>query len=472
MSSAKILGPALDRALTGSFVLSGAKDGSGKFSKEIDKNQPVNKYDEILNNKIIPAKDDFMGDTNVLANGDKMASNLINELFAEKLAEEENIVSEDNHNYEINKSKPYVKSYNKPYNKPRNNASPYPRNNNNTKNHSNYNSYDKDDQGNDYLPYAILGSVAVGLGAYQAYKTKNISAPLNSIREGAKKGFQKGLLSAPKKILKSNKTSSMFLNAVKESDKSLKNLEGKGNFQNRFAEEIIEEMYKGAMDTSKSNYLKTLVKEDFVQNGIRSIPYMTVPIGLSYALNKNLKQDNNAVRGINKDNITPNDRIIIDVPLSEINKRSKKASCEINEIFKIAQEIKPPREMKEWAKHQLPREMVRASSWALFPSAVIAMTHRNIRGMGEKIDSKNKKLAPIEAGKARIIIEAGPPQNNYDYKIASQTIDRLYKQAVDEVAQSEKGIMELTGEKKPTEIPLTKERLTNNEKEEEDKIKG
>jgi hypothetical protein len=425
-----------------------------------------NQYDVAMNNQIQKVDNDFMGNTNALIN--KNATDIITELFDEKVA--------------------YYDPYNNDDDDDDNGRDDFKR----YYSDRNYNPRDlKSDGFGAYLPYAVLGSAAVDLGAYQAYKTGNIGAPLESAVQGFKKGLEKGMLAGPKKMLKSTKTGKLMLDSIGQGWKGVKKLDSDAikaaekarkeaeRIQReadrlsrmpkkfgKYASEEIDEMYKEAYASfdNKKQFVKTLVQEDFLQNGLKALPYATVPIALSYAVNKNLKTDNSPVRGADKNTVTPGDRIIVDVPMESLN-RSKKASEYLSDLMEQEKVAYEPIPWKHFFKYEMPRQAVRAASWTVLPATAIALTGRNIRGMGEKI-TRDEKKGPVSPGMARITIEAGPSDNHYDRK-AALTIDEMYKEAAKKkvLSDGEEAYLEATDQDKREQIPFARKKITLLEKQ-------
>ena len=77
-------------------------------------------------------------------------------------------------------------------------------------------------------------------------------------------------------------------------------------------------------------------------------------------------------------------------------------------------------------KEELPRRGVQGLSRSLFPTAVVALTGRNITNAMEKVNdnnNNNNNLPPVESGKTRIIIQTSSPVGE---KRASEFIDELF----------------------------------------------
>lgn len=149
------------------------------------------------------------------------------------------------------------------------------------------------------------------------------------------------------------------------------------------ASSTIDELYKEAAKFDNiREYGKKVLVEDIAQNAIKSIPFALVPVGASYAINRNLKKDMSKVRG--QDN-QQTDKIVIEVPRDQV---------------KIAGDYKPM-PWKEFFKYELPSSVVRSLTWILPATALTALTNRNFHSVGEKIQNDQQ---PIEQGKARISI--------------------------------------------------------------------
>jgi hypothetical protein len=163
------------------------------------------------------------------------------------------------------------------------------------------------------------------------------------------------------------------------------------------------------------DFAKTILHEDIVQNGIKSLPYYAAPLAVGLVINRDIRGTGKKIRDKKGKNI--NDQVVIEVPLSELNE--KKAGYI---------------PYKDFFKYEIPRAAVRSVTWALPATAIAVATGRNIKGTGEKI-SKDDKMKPVEKGKARIIIETNPDNRDYAYdydsKSASEFLDGIYKLAKD-----------------------------------------
>ena len=173
-----------------------------------------------------------------------------------------------------------------------------------------------------------------------------------------------------------------------------------------------------------------MLKEDVLQAGITSIPFFAAPIGVSYAINKDLKTDLRPMRGEKKKNKNP--KIVIDIPNEKIATwlprsfkaetigKGKKAVTNVVHDFSsnAAHEVKPPKpgstgtSWGEFFKHKLPSSTVKSLAYLTPVAALAAITGRNIRGSGEKYDK-------VEEGKSRITIETNPHSEGIqDYNYA------------------------------------------------------
>jgi len=223
------------------------------------------------------------------------------------------------------------------------------------------------------------------------------------------------------------------------------------------ASEIIDELLEKEAGTFSSgkHFAKKLLKEDVAQNALGSIPFFAVPAAASYVTGRDLKYDAKKISRHGKD------KIVIDIPLSDFKKKSEisktagvnfknarnfvagrksalgkmkeKMKSKVTEAAGATQDnLHKSPTWKEFFKYEMPSRSVKALTWALPATALTALTGRNLRGSFEKTDSKNN--VPLEPGKARVTIETSPHRhvNEVDPKLASETIDDLHKIAIDE----------------------------------------
>lgn len=217
------------------------------------------------------------------------------------------------------------------------------------------------------------------------------------------------------------------INVIKDMGKGMSDLKEKKRLKS--ASDEIESMHIEKIADAKS-YMKKMIKEDVLQNAITSIPFFAAPIGIGYAINKDLKTDLRPVRGEKKKE--QNQKIIIDVPNDKIATwlprnfktetvgKGRKAVSKVIHDFSsnTSHEIpKPPPSDKgiswrEFFKKKLPSSTVRSLTFLVPAASIAALTGRNIRGSGEKYDK-------VEKGKSRITIESNPySKGTQDYNYA------------------------------------------------------
>jgi hypothetical protein len=336
----------------------------------------------------------------------------------------------------------------------------------------------------------VLGSMAVGLGAYQAIKKRNIMAPINDVKSNFWPSIRQGVYAAPKRFIETLPGGKVALKSVRTADKVIQDLaraeERAGKYSNTVnkarkvnnvvddAQQVVDAAHNGYDATQQFNefrqafiddfedmekvayanyennkhFFKTLLKEDFLQNGLRSIPYVTAPVAVSHLVGRNLKVDGSKLD--DKSKFKDNDKIVIDVPIESLSKKASYAE----EISKLTEEAviggkrlhKIPT-MKEFFKEEMPRAAVKGVSYAAFPTTAILLTKRDLRGMGEKINnSDSTDNSPIKPGMARITIQTGTKSrtgHSYD-KMAKELIDEMYKEATlgNPISHIEKGLEE------------------------------
>ena len=488
----------LNAAINATVFAGGVKDSVNNMGKEMSPHIG-NEYDKTLGNNVVKVKEDFMGNTNKLNGGKNNniveAASYIEQMYQEKLAFEERQQFRKPNTFQRNRFD--NKNFGDRGNQKRTHDSgfggrgegyqeiTYPI----VSNNPNVGPYgdsviNKQQNKVDYLPYAVVGSMAVGLGAYQAIKKHNISAPLGDVGRNIWPSIRKGLYAAPKKFIQSLPGGKITLKALKDAEKEVASLEKKTaprvNRGRRMGAEIQGEMYsqnaQQAVDQLNNNYnatsqfnefkqayvddfedvekiayahfennkhyFKTLVKEDFLQNGIKSIPYVVAPLALSQAVNRNLKTDGSKIR--TKDSVDlGGDRIVIDVPLnglSGVEKKAYEAGELARETVKNVEHVsekfngRVPYETQPWGnffKHELGRSAVKGLSYAVFPTAAVLLTKRDLRGVGESVDGNYEDHGPVKPGMARVTIEKGHDKrigHGYD-KMAKDLLDTMYKQA-------------------------------------------
>lgn len=171
-----------------------------------------------------------------------------------------------------------------------------------------------------------------------------------------------------------------------------------------------------AGETAKKSrgLLKEILVEDALKTMKRSAVFAAMPIAAGRLMGRDLKSYNFA-RTRNEPtegDVIPSssNKIILEMPLNN------KGKIDFKQISKVAAIDKGriKQLVKDDAIDTL-RQSVRALSFIVPPAAVYALTGRNLKGNLEKINQPNHiELAPLEPGKARIIIE----QNNdvkYDH---------------------------------------------------------
>jgi len=208
------------------------------------------------------------------------------------------------------------------------------------------------------------------------------------------KGLKNGLYKYPKKVGgKAGKTGKMLFEVLKAATRNASE-----EIDTLFEKEAsAEEVIKG------KELLKKLVVKDFFQEGVKSIPYSVAPAVASYAVGRDLRHGGGTI----KDNYN-DDQIVIDVPLKDVPKnRQKLASIDIPSIEKML-------------KNDFPEKAVQGLSRAVFPTAVIALTGKNITNAMEDVRGRRQDRMPeLEEGKARVTIQLSP-------KKASEDIDDLF----------------------------------------------
>lgn len=413
----------MSNALTTFFIAGDVFDTMNKSRKKMsyELNNGSNKYDDILKNKIVKAP---MEDGAINAvNSNPMFRNASEEVdFLCKVASE----NYSNRNYHYNKNNSYYnKNKNENDKKEEINLKPIP--------------FD-DNKKNTINPYVLLGSSVLTAGAIEALIKKDIKAPLKS----TKKGFNDFVYEAPRNIGEHNK---VVKNVKRVIRKGTKPLRGKNNPNNGFGS-----MNKLAATLDKKTNLKKMFKEDFVRQGLETIPYYGAPAVAGYLISKCIAQPSSK----NKTS-----KIVIDVPIEELQKADNQNNIDNSEVYKRASE--DDLSWGDWAKYKLPSKAVQGLSKNLFPAIIVAATGRNIKGNLEKVDRdrlKNNKLPPQEPGKIRIVIDTNEPM---DVK-ASYALDEFYKFASDAAKDADKKIENADVDKKEKEEERKTESLINYDK--------
>lgn len=340
------------------------------------------------------------------------------------------------------------------------------------------------------LPY-ILGGAIIGLGTADAIVNKDIRAPFESM----KRGFKDFAFAYPKNIIRKFKGGKAALNAMKVvknkqrvrnvgvninnqtnfdfKNELLKALKEDPDFKNELnkklrhrnlASEMLssllvgttfglgmnlgsalisnsnnekKQMTKQAGDKNYGNlknFAKILIKEDFLQHGIGSIPYYLGPALIAYGLNKDIRHYFQPVRNTN----IKEHQVIVDLPAksttdslkspnSSSDNKILKKTANINENLNAANKTEKAMSWKHFFKYELPRRLVRGTSQVLIPATIVVLTRRDIRNALENIDKPHidieRRLPTLPSGHRRYIIRiqenTSTPKNSEINKTAS-----------------------------------------------------
>jgi hypothetical protein len=289
------------KAINTLFVAGGVKEGVGTARSEL-KGQAANSFDNILGNVKPVKKPSVMGDVNAILN--KSASETIDDLY--KLAY-------------------HVEEGPDEYKKKR-----------------------------DYMPYAILGGI-LAAGAFDAYKKKDIVAPFRTIKHG----LTNFMYEYPKKALGKTPGGRIMVGAVKaagkEANGEIRAVQKSENIyrNKKMIDDVVggiaagtafgagdimmhglhdqlsgnDNMEKKAADEYRDakHFIKTLVKEDFLQQGLKSVPYLAAPATISYMIGKDIRRGLiPAGRNNNYENV------VIEFPVDKDGKVSPEDAAKIN----------------------------------------------------------------------------------------------------------------------------------------------
>jgi hypothetical protein len=252
-------------------------------------------------------------------------------------------------------------------------------------------------KGDSYYP-EVAGAALLGAGAFDAISNKSVLSPVKHMGDAA----QKVMYKYPKKIIgKSGPVGKLIVNIANV----MKNQLRRGGIGKRASEEIDDIFFNKTAGFKIPQKAKDIFVRDFIQEGIAAVPYMAAPATTSYMIGRDIRHGGAKIKN------TYDDKIVIDVPTEKLKLNEKTASYEKSIPW------------GEFFKEELPRRGVQGLSRSLFPTAVVALTGRNITNAMEKVNDNNNNLPPVESGKTRIIIQTSSPVGE---KRASEFIDELF----------------------------------------------
>ncbi len=208
------------------------------------------------------------------------------------------------------------------------------------------------------------------------------------------------------------------------------------------ANEIIDGIMKEAISKSKfGQKAKEILKEDVLKNMKRSALFFGTVSAANNLTGRRLNSDFSKINDPN-DNLTADGRVIIEVPLTQSGRPSRRArprKLAFEEIDGIIKEAKFNK--KKFVKFKkiitegtgsAGRQALGALTFAMTPAIFQSLTGRDMKNNFVKSD--NKDLGPIDPGKARIIIETnrgGRSDGGYyaTSKRASEIVSEIMKNA-------------------------------------------
>lgn len=354
-------------------------------------NSGTNKYDLLLNNKVVKAP----------TSGGEINAVNVNPLFRSASEEIDFLhkVANDGNTYNFHHNRNRKKMY---HGKPRNDFE---------KEKSNLKVIPENDEKLEFNPYLVAGGSILGAAAIQALTSKNLTAPLSSMKNGVK-DFAYRL---PRKTLGKKKPIGRAMDVLKMSVKPLYkedriHMNKTSTWIDHEYEKIatmnsFTKKFEKINNSPKAQKIKGVLRDDFIRTGIETIPYYTAPAALGYFAGKNIShpEDDPGVQ-----------RVIVEVPLENFPKKTnkktpKKALYQATNLEKQA--IRNDMSWSEWATNELPRKAVQGLGRTVFPAAVIGLTGRNIKGRLERLEKKDSNQnSDLKNGTARIIIETKPPK--------------------------------------------------------------
>ena len=181
----------------------------------------------------------------------------------------------------------------------------------------------------------------------------------------------------------------------------------------------FDELDKNA--ASDAGTWREAINKDLIGSFRKSLMLTTLPAVVGTVINKNIKDNFSPIRSVDQGS-SDSDKIIIDVPISDLKKNkkfTKVAKFNTESVKEVFRKIKAaaPGKLKEEGFNTA-KDIMSTVGWVIPPALVTSLTGRNMaKGDMRKIKDIQKEDMPIAPGTARITIQTNTGNkghNNYD----------------------------------------------------------